>query len=47
MLSGELVRLRERREDDEVLLYELAVDLEIWEWCRLEVLMPLICVEFC
>lgn len=46
MLSGELVCLRERREEDETLLYELAADLDTWELRGPEAPRPLTRAEF-
>jgi RimJ/RimL family protein N-acetyltransferase len=46
MLSGELVRLRERREEDETLLYDLAADLDTWELRRPEAPRPQTRAEF-
>lgn len=46
MLSGELVQLRERRDEDEQVLYSIAVELDTWEERRPEAPAPVTRADF-
>lgn len=46
MLVGDVVRLRERRDEDEELLYEIAVEFDTWEERRPEPPAPVTRAEF-